>query len=501
MPAAPNGVCVTNEPTRASPRYDHARRTGIYAALVVVLSAYLSLPLGVRDWDNRVKLQVASNMLRGEGLVLTEKTPDDETYVLQGRDGRRYAGYPPFAYVLQFLTIGFPARGGMVEGIPPLALLGLLAWMLVAWGLKSGASPPAAAAGAMLVCLGTALWPMTAHGYDNHIEALGLAAILWAGTGEERRRAWLWAGVAVGAAFATRLSSVLLVVPAALLLVGQRPRVARTVLMRGLSFGLGGTPGIALVLWYNHLRFGSPFISGTETGIGPLFVPWFSTHHWEAMAGLTVSPGKGMLWYGPPLIGVVVFAIPLVRRYGAAFAAFGGYALASLVFFGRLTFWHSDWAWGPRYVAPLYLAAAPLAWWLWERFKQRGRLAKTMAAATLFLLMALQALPVAGYPVEIYFRSTLQPLAESGRLVTRPITRPPVPADNKILYFHFETSPIVALARSFAITLRDPVRTRPYCAALARAMVAPVAALLFILLMSTVVQIRRLMEFPAAANS
>jgi 4-amino-4-deoxy-L-arabinose transferase-like glycosyltransferase len=313
-----DGACVMTEPTHASPRGGRARTTGVLAALVVVGSAYFSLPPGIRNWDNLVKLQVASNMLSGEGPVLTRRTPDDQTYVVQGRDGRRYADYPPFAYVLQFLTIGLPgAGGGLTEGIPALALLGLLAWVLVAWGLRSGTSPPAAAAGAMLVCLGTALWPMTARGDDNLIESLGLATILLAGTGEERPRAWLWAGLAVGMAFATRMSAVLLAIPALLLLLGSKPRHVHSVLRRGLSFVVGAAPGITLVLWYNHLRFGSPFISHSETDlgtVGQVFVPWLSRYHWEGMVGLTISPGKGIVWYGPPLLGVV-------RRHRVAFSA------------------------------------------------------------------------------------------------------------------------------------------------------------------------------------
>ncbi len=489
---------------RASPGRDLPHLTGILAALVVVLSVYPSLPPGVRNWDNQVKLQVATNMLRGIGPVLTEPTPNDAYYVIEGTDGRRYTDYPPLAYVLQLLTIGFPGVDGrLTEGIPALALLGLLAWMLVAWGMRSGAAAPAAAAGAMLVCLGTVLWPMTARGDDNAIEAVALTAILWAGTGEEQPRSWQWAGVAMGAAFATRLGSVPLMVPALVLWAAQSPRGARSFTRRGLAFGAGATPGTVLVLWYNCVRFGSPVIAvaarrsnhvlTTVAGAGDLglFVPWFSRYHWEAMAGLTVSPGKGLLWYNPPLLGVVVFAVPLIRSQPAIFTALGAYALAILLFFGRLTFWHSDWGWGPRYVAPLCVAATPLVWWVWQRIALRGRLTQIMAAAGMFLLMAVQAIPVTGYPVETYFTSTLRGLESSGRLVTRPITQPPVPADNHTLYFRLETSPILSLARAFATKLRDPARAPAYGAALARALLVPTTALTFVGLVAVVERRRR----------
>ena len=54
---------------------------------MVLAGTLPSLPRGVRNWDNEVKLQVARNLVRGRGAVLTERTPDDATYVVRGPDG------------------------------------------------------------------------------------------------------------------------------------------------------------------------------------------------------------------------------------------------------------------------------------------------------------------------------------------------------------------------------------------------------------------------------
>jgi hypothetical protein len=294
--------------------------------------------------------------------------------------------------------------------------------------------------------------------------------------------------VVLGLAFASRVSAGLLGVPALVLVLSQPPHDPRVVLRRGLCLALGCAPGIALVLWFNQVRFGAPFrpYGGSEVhgALEHLLAPWFSLQHWTGMAGLTVSPGKGLLWYAPPLLAVLLLAVPLFRRHPRAFAALGAHALTSVVVFGRFTYWHSDWAWGPRYVASLCVAAAPLAWWLWEAAGRRGSLARAAVAVALPLLAAAQSFPVVGYPVENYLSSTVAALARSGLLVTSPSTRPPLPADHGILYFHPGTSPIISLSRTFSPLVRDPVYGPPVRAALVSAMLVPALALLLVVVVA-----------------
>jgi hypothetical protein len=452
---------------------------------VVMAGVFSSLPAGVRNWDNQVKLQVARNVLRGRGPVITERTPADDFYVLVGEDGQRYSGYLPLTYLLQVPTLAMAAMGVLAEGVSSLVLLALMAGALVGWGRSAGVSIPAAVAGAFLVCLATPFWPMTAHGYDNHVDALGLIAILWAGADSKRGPAWLWAGLVVGAALAARLSAVLLLVPAAVLMLGQRPRTGLSVVGSALRFGAGCLPGVVLVLWFNFYRFGSLLVVHTVTQQGTLDQlneAWFSRQHWLGMAGLTVSFGKGLFWYAPILLAVLGLARPLVRRDRAAMVGLASFAAVAIVIFGRLKFWHGDWAWGPRYVAPLFVAAAPLGWLLWDELAARGRAARAAAATAFLVLVLLQVVPVIGYPIESYFRSTLAPLVAAGRLVTRPVTGPPLPADHGLLYFQLEYSPIVRLARTFWTNLSDPASGAYLRARLAEAALMPMLAFLVLAL-------------------
>lgn len=451
--------------------------------LTAVLAGTLpSLPHGVVNWDNEVKLQVARNLARGRGPVITEPTPDDAQYVVRGQDGRRFAAYPPLAPVLQLVTLAAsPALGGLREGAGTLLVLALLGWALVAWGRAAGVSLEAAVTGALLVTLGTMLWPMAALGYDVLVEALALALFLRAGTGEAKAGRWALAGLAFGAAIATRLGASVLGFSAAVLLLAQRPRGLGPAARRAVIFGLGAVPGVALVLWFNALRFGSPlqFVQASALGqLDQLASPWLSSAHLEGMAGLLVSPGKGLFWYTPPLLGVAVVAPLLVRRHGATMAALGAQLVASAFVFGAFRYWHGDWAWGPRYVAALCVAVAPLAWWIVEGVRDRARGPRLAAGAALLAAISVQAAPVVGRPVEAHFGLMLPQLVASHRLVTSPITRPPVPEDNRLLYFELDTSPFVSLARGFGRTLDAPRGARQLAGDLARAAIAPLLALL-----------------------
>jgi hypothetical protein len=154
----------------------------------------------------------------------------------------------------------------------------------------------------------------------------------------------------------------------------------------------------------------------------------------------------------------------------------------SVVSLGRLSFWHGDWAWGPRYVAPLVVVVAPLCWLLWERLAEGGRAARYAAGAAFLVLVSIQAVPIVAYPIETYFSLTVQPLSEAGLLVTRPPTSPPLAADHDLLYFTVETSPLVRLAQALPAILADRQDGPRLRSRLAVAALVPLLALAFILL-------------------
>ncbi|GAC1402538.1 MAG: hypothetical protein NVSMB52_16520 [Chloroflexota bacterium] len=141
---------------------------------------------------------------------------------------------------------------------------------------------------------------------------------------------------------------------------------------RLLVLGIGLAPFVVLDLWYSWVRFGSPFASGHhETVFGYLI--------WKGALGLTISPGKGLLWYCP-VIALLVLAGPrFARRLPALSLAMAVTCVSFILLYGYVTYWHGDPAWGPRY---LYGALPFFILPLGEVLRWRGRWTTAVRVAT-----------------------------------------------------------------------------------------------------------------------
>jgi len=136
---------------------------------------------------------------------------------------------------------------------------------------------------------------------------------------------------------------------------------------------LGLLPGVALTLGYNLLRYGSPVAFGYQ-GEG------FTTPLLVGLYGLLVSPGKGLIFFAPPVLlaplGLAAFwrsGRPRLRAEAVCIAVQAGIVL---VFYAGWWSWSGNIAWGPRLILPLVplllwplgaLAASAWrrrAWWL-----------------------------------------------------------------------------------------------------------------------------------------
>ena len=121
---------------------------------------------------------------------------------------------------------------------------------------------------------------------------------------------------------------------------------------------------LALVGWYNWVRFASPF----ETGYGGREVGAVQQGNWrEALPGLLISPGKGLFLFSPIVIlGLLSFA-PFVRRVPRLALLVAALAVEHIAFYARVPQWDGGTCWGPRYldfIVPLLVLplAAGLAW-------------------------------------------------------------------------------------------------------------------------------------------
>ena len=121
---------------------------------------------------------------------------------------------------------------------------------------------------------------------------------------------------------------------------------------------------LALVGLYNWVRFASPF----ETGYGGREVGAVQQGNWrEALPGLLISPGKGLVLFSPIVIlGLLSFG-PFARRAPRLALLVAVLAVEHVAFYARVPQWDGGTCWGPRYldfIVPLLVLplAAGLAW-------------------------------------------------------------------------------------------------------------------------------------------
>ena len=386
---------------------------------VCVLAGYLfsftvDQPAHNGDWY--IRFQVTCAIVEHNSFAITPYQVDNRSG--PGLHGRTYAQYTlgqttamiPL-YLLGRRLAGLAHTDCAAPVAPPIVLLtckllgpilgALLAVLFYATARLLAYRRCVALALTALLAFGTALWPDVQSNLEHTMESLFLLAAAYAAlrytvvsaVGHRRSREgrlWLVAmGLAAGLVFVTRVAGVIALPLLAvyLLLLHRRrwPRARRRPLARDLAlFGLSALPAVVVNAVYDTIRFGSPLLTNPPTkpdhSLG--FPPWLG------LPDLLISPGKGLLWYTPAVLLLVLAARPFWRRCPLPAVLFalicGGY----LLFYSNVTYWHGDPAWGPRYLyATLPYLILPLGEvfgrWRTYRLPLRGVLVGVLAASLL----------------------------------------------------------------------------------------------------------------------
>ncbi len=348
------------------------------AGLYLVLgSARISTPDGVLM--ARVSASVVSR--RALDVAPLEMSPEWGGLWVEGAGGRRF--YPKYGPGLSLAAVPMTALGRWLAGIATagdgvavaapathrafygdgealvayfaactsaLVCAGVVA-LLALLVLELGFSRRTAIVTALALAFGTPLLAYSATCFAEPLGALGLqAAALFALRGAPAR-----AGLALGVAVLAR-PALVVVAPLALpLLLERSPSRSASLAWSGIGLGamLGG---LAL---YNAVRFGSPL----ETGYGDE-VTAFSGAPLEGLAGLLMSPGRGLFVYCP-LAAAGLLGLGALRRRSLGIALLAGGSLAALLALHcRWYMWEGGWCWGPRFLLPalplVLLGLAPL---------------------------------------------------------------------------------------------------------------------------------------------
>lgn len=274
------------------------------------------------------------------------------------------------------------AFAGLLAMAPVTALTGGL---LVLLGRSLALSAAGSAGVALIYGLATLAWPYSRLNFGE--PAIALAIVVAALVGRVGLLGATGAGLAIAFAAGAKPSALALALPVGMYVaLGRRPPGALGVRLapgaaapaapvatrplavalalhrrRAVVFAAALALGLAPQALYNAARFGSPFSTGYALGAGEDF----ATAPWVGLAGLLLSPYRGVLWF-VPLVAACLLLGPLAwRRSPALMALAVGTAVTTLATYAAWWTWWGGYTWGPRFLLPalpLLVLAVPLAW-------------------------------------------------------------------------------------------------------------------------------------------
>jgi hypothetical protein len=233
---------------------------------------------------------------------------------------------------------------------------------LFAWRLSGNAA--GARRTALALALGTLIWPYSKFGFNVALTGLCLTAgiyCVWVGVRLGRLEMLAKSGAWLGGALLTRheMAIAAVLVVAWVLFESRHARAQIPKRLVWLSAPL--VAALAVWLWYNLARFGSPLDPGNldDPVVG------FDAPILVGVRGFLFSPGRSLFIY-VPLAAAGLLAYPTFARRDSSLALLCASVCASLVLmYSSLRAWDGLRGYGPRYLVPLVpLLIFPLVWWL-----------------------------------------------------------------------------------------------------------------------------------------
>lgn len=420
--------------------------------LVGLCGLYLLASPGRIDFiDGQYRYEVARSWLDLGAPLIRDPTLRALGASVDARTGNAYSWYgaAPSLTPLPLMWIARQAGGESAERDRfafslTSAVFGALvpALLVVVYG-RLGVPLRESILSALVFALATQWWPGSVTTFDQNQHAFVLFAALilaWdAGRHASTARALL-AGV-LGGLIVTYQEMYALLLPAVALAVfaprsegaADAPRLSalgidRGAVLRYVGFGAGCFVGVGLFLAYNHLRYGALLQPNRYDALWP-------SNPLAGVLSLTLSPGRSVLLFSPPLVLLAFGVRALWRRAPVLCTAAGLTGLMHFLFIANIPFFAGEWAWGPRYLLvllPMAALALPFA------LARHGR--RFVLLVAVLLGLGVQVMAVSLDHQRYYFERNLAPHF----WVERP-------------WFYFAHSQLLARPLELGATLRSGV--------------------------------------------
>ncbi len=349
-----------------------ARRTG-RLVLAAALSLYVATTGGSMATDI-MSYEVTKGMVERRSVAMSFNVHGMEAH--RGVDGRYYAPYGvghaiygvPFYAVGRVAESAIGPRIGRADAVRKAAFVGgsavasaLVVWIVFWFAWRLTGDRRAAAVTALTVGFGTLLWPYAKYGFNAPVATLAITAGVygvWLGT-RAGRIGVLWAGGACLAfAVLVRHELALAAVVAAVWVYFERGRRWRETLRGWVPIGVPAVAAALLTLYYNQVRFGSPWDTGYLRDSTATFGSAL-----EGIVGLIVSPGRSVFLYSLVTVPALAATVAMFRRDRSTAWLLAAQCASLFLFYASLTYWDADRSYGPRYLLPvLPLVCLPLVY-------------------------------------------------------------------------------------------------------------------------------------------
>jgi len=350
-----------------------ARRTG-RLVLAAMLCLYLATTGGSLATDS-MNYEVTKGIVETGWFAMSHNVHDMDAH--RGVDGQYYAPYGlghavygvPFYLAGRLVEINLGLSIGRADAVRKAAWVSgsavaaaLTVWFVFLFARRLTEQTHAAAITAVTVGLGTVLWPYSKFGFNAPLAALAVVAGtygVWYGMRSGRWMASFVGGLWLGFALLVRHELALVAVVSGIWAYFAAGRRIVPALQAWLLIGLPVVGAGVLTLYYNQIRFGSPWDTGYLRDSTATFGSAV-----EGIAGLLWSPGRSLFLYS-------IIALPALFAFRTAFrrdrltaGLLAGVSGVLFLFYASLQYWDADRSYGPRYlVAALPIVCLPLAYW------------------------------------------------------------------------------------------------------------------------------------------